>query len=864
MNGVNVDLPFADARWETAGTRYLDMDAAQDAFDLPLDDATYTAKIFVENLLRNATPKGLETAVRLSREVLGEPQSDHPDYALFPTRLLLQDHSGLPVLADIASAARAGAPGLEQAGNGARGIFLRVPVDLVVDHSVEIQSAGAPDALTANMAYEFDQNRERFRFLKWASSSVRGLRLVPPGHGIVHQIHLESLAQLVCKVGTAEGGFVLAPDLVLGTDSHTPMVNGLGVVGWGVGGVEATAVALGSPVSVARPEIVCVRLTGRLRAPATATDLALLMTARLRAEGVVGAYVEFVGPGCAELSVPTRATVANMAPEYGCTTAVFPPDRRTLDYLTTTGRRQRHVTRVGEYLRAQRWLEPHASPRCAREIAFNLDEVVPTMAGPKRPSQTVPLTGVAQATAQTSARDPRVALAAITSCTNTSNPSVMAAAGLLARNARRAGLTVPPWVKTSMSPGSRSVTNLLERAGLLGPLEELGFGVAAYGCGTCIGNSGPLGAPYAGRVGVISGNRNFEGRIHPDLDAVFLASPPLVVAYALAGRGDVDLTTNPITTGSSTTLADLWPSEEEVARVVAKLSPESFVDANERLHEGDASWEALEAPTGAMYDWPESAYLRPTPFHSAAFPPWDALAGARVLVHAPDGTTTDHISPAGRISPSSTAGEFLLGLGVRPADFGTYGTRRGNADVLVRGTFGNTRFRNRIATPLTGPVTRHWPDGEIHSLVDVADRYARENVPALVLAGADYGVGSSRDWAAKGPALLGVRAVLAVSFERIHRSNLVGVGILPLQFEDGDDVGALGLDGSEAIDISLPRAVVPGARADLRALNANGETIMSWRMRMRLDTPTEVRFWRAGGALPATLATLARTRGKLQ
>ena len=823
--------------------------------------APRTAVLLAENILRTAEPAGRDEALAQAQQVLDPPAAGAGAGAglrIRPSRLLLQDHSGIPVLADVASARRTAA----ELGIPAAALDLTLPVDLVVDHSVEVQASRRPGALAANMAYEFAHNAERFRFLKWAAGAFAGLRIVPPGRGIVHQIHLEALARVVGPDPRRPD--LLGYDFVLGTDSHTPMVNGLGVLGWGVGGVEAVGVALGGAVWLPVPEIVGVRLRGVLRPPATATDLALTVTRELRAAGVVGALLEFTGPGVGTLSVPDRATVANMAPEYGSTAALFPVDDRTLAYLRLTGRDPGQVALVEAYHRWQGTFGAREDAAFARVVEIDLAAVEPVLAGPTRPEQTVPLSRV-PASVPAGDGGGHVVLAAITSCTNTANSRSMVTAGLVAAKAVERGLRPPEWVKTSMTPGSPAVTAHLDAAGLLPALEKLGFHVAGYGCGTCIGNSGPLlpaaaERPGRPRVAVLSGNRNFEGRIHAEVDAAYLASPPLVVAYALAGEVTRDLTAGPLQAGSAVRLADLWPTEAEVDAALAHLTPQLYAGQRRQLLRGDEAWEGLAAPAGPLYDWPAgSTYVRPTPFSLPAFDPTAPLRGARVLVRAPDLTTTDHISPAGAIGPASVAGRYLLGLGVPPADFGSFGTRRANHDVLLRGVFGNPRFRNALADR-PGPYTTHRPSGEVLALVDAAERYRAEGVPLVILAGRGYGVGSSRDWAAKGPALLGVRAVLARGFERIHRSNLVGVGILPLQFGAGEGPDELGLDGTERYDVELPPDPVEGGPARVRAVRADG-TELAWVMRVRLDTPAETAVWRAGGSLPAAIAAI-RTRAE--
>jgi aconitate hydratase len=841
--------------WAGGTARYVDLSRAGLR---GTGTAPRTALLLAENVLRTAEPDALDDALGQAQSVL-DPPAGRPGTGLRvrPTRLLLQDHSGIPVLADVASARRTAA----ELGIPAAELDLTLPVELVVDHSVEVQASRRPGALAANMAYEFAHNAERFRFLKWAAGAFAGLRIVPPGRGIVHQIHLEALARVVCPDPRRPD--LVGYDFVLGTDSHTPMVNGLGVLGWGVGGVEAVGVALGGAVWLPVPEIVGVRLRGALRPPATATDLALTVTRELRGAGVVGAMLEFFGPGVRTLSVPDRATVANMTPEYGSTVGMFAVDERTLDYLRLTGRDAEQVALVEAYHRWQGTFGTREEAAFARLVEIDLAEVEPVLAGPTRPEQTVPLSRV-PATVPAGAGG-QVVLAAITSCTNTANSRSMVTAGLVAAKAVDRGLLPPDWVKTSMTPGSPTVTAHLAAAGLLPALEKLGFHVAGYGCGTCIGNSGPLlpaaaELPGRPRVAVLSGNRNFEGRVHADVDAAYLASPPLVVAYALAGEVTRDLTAGPLQAGAEVRLADLWPTEAEVDAALAHLTPILFSGQRGELLRGNAAWESLPAPTGPLYDWPaDSTYVRPTPFSLPAFDPGVPLHGARVLVRAPDLTTTDHISPAGAIAPASVAGRYLRSLGVPPADLGSFGTRRANHDVLLRGVFGNLRFRNALADR-PGPYTTHLPSGEVCALVDAAERYRAEGVPLVILAGRGYGVGSSRDWAAKGPALLGVRAVLAQGFERIHRSNLVGVGILPLQFLDGDGPDELGLDGTERLDVELPAAPVEGRLARVRAVRTDS-TELAFPMRVRLDTRAETTVWRAGGSLPAAIGSIRTSSG---
>ncbi|MCU0483787.1 MAG: aconitate hydratase AcnA, partial [Chloroflexi bacterium] len=772
-----------------------------------------------------------------------------------------------------------------------------VPADLVIDHSVQVDRFGTADAFAFNVAREYERNGERYALLRWAQQAFRGLRVVPPGTGIVHQVNLEWIAQGVFK--SADGAAY--PDTVVGTDSHTTMISGLGVLGYGVGGIEAEAVLLGQPLYQPLPRIVGVRLSGALPRGATATDLVLVVTQQLRALGVVGAFVEFAGDGLAGLPLADRATIANMSPEFGATTTLFPIDAETLAYLRLTGRPAELVDLVERYAREQGlWRAAGAGPDFDTTLELDLSTVEPSLAGPRRPQDRVPLAAVPASFAaaypaamprpgrparsvsvrlargEATVADGSVVIAAITSCTNTSNPTVMVGAGLLARNAVARGLRVSPAVKTSLAPGSRAVTGYLQAAGLLEPLATLGFALAGYGCTTCIGNSGPLDEALAAAieadglvtVAVLSGNRNFEGRIHPLARASYLASPPLVVAYALAGRIDLDLAAEPLGTdpdGRPVHLADLWPSPEEIQAVVGSaIDADLFRRTYASVFEGDERWRALPVPAGDRYAWdPSSSYVARPPFFDGLAadpaPPGD-LAGARALVVLGDSVTTDHISPAGSIATWSAAGEWLQARGIAPADFNSYGARRGHHEVMVRGTFGSIRLRNALADGREGPWTRHLPDGDIVSVYEAAMAYAAEGVPCVVLAGAEYGSGSSRDWAAKGTRLLGVRAVIAAGYERIHRSNLVGMGVLPLQFLPGEDVARLGLSGRERYTVrDLAGCVAPGARllVEATADPADGGATRSFEVVTRLDGPIELDYWRQGGILPAVLRRLA-------
>ncbi|MEE9281134.1 MAG: aconitate hydratase AcnA, partial [Myxococcota bacterium] len=819
------------------------------------------------------------------------------EIAFRPARVVLQDFTGVPAVVDLAVMRDAMA---ELGGDPSRINPLR-PADLVVDHSVQVDHFGSPEAQSLNAEIEFERNRERYEFLRWGQSAFEGLRVVPPSTGIVHQVNIEYLAQVV--FAEREGEQWLAyPDTVVGTDSHTTMVNGLGVLGWGVGGIEAEACLLGQPISMLIPDVVGFRLAGSLPEGATATDLVLTVTQMLRAHGVVGKFVEFFGPGLRALSLADRATVANMAPEYGATVGYFPIDEKTLEYLELTGRDEQQIALIEAYAREQGlFAQPdELDPEYSSQLQLDLRTVVPSLAGPKRPQDRVPLTdaradwerclpelispegeaSAAELSRTVSVRDGdseyelghgRVVIAAITSCTNTSNPSVLVAAGLLARNAVERGLDVQPWVKTSLAPGSRVVTDYLAKAGLLPDLEKLRFNVVGYGCTTCIGNSGPLPPAVADAideadlvaVAVLSGNRNFEGRVNARTRANYLASPPLVVAYALAGRMDIDLYKEPLGTdasGEPVMLRDIWPSSEEVARVVSgSVRREMFRARYANVFEGDATWRAIDVPTGTRYAWSdESTYIRRPGFFEGMTrepEPLRDIRGARALVVLGDSVTTDHISPAGLFPGEGPAGRYLMSHGVEQRDFNSFGARRGNHEVMVRGTFANIRLRNRLAPGTEGGFTVFLPGDEVVPIYDAAERYAAAGVPLLVLGGLEYGTGSSRDWAAKGPKLLGVRAVIAKSFERIHRSNLVGMGILPLQFRQGEGVEELGLTGRESFDLEGLQAIRPGQELTVRATSEGGET-REFAARVRIETPVELDYYRNDGILPYVLRQL--------
>ncbi|RMH40129.1 MAG: aconitate hydratase AcnA, partial [Gammaproteobacteria bacterium] len=768
------------------------------------------------------------------------------------------------------------------------------PAELVIDHSVMVDYYGAPDALERNTEIEFERNRERYQFLRWGQKAFDNFKVVPPGRGIVHQVNLEYLARVVFAGG--DNGDLLYPDTLVGTDSHTTMINGLGVLGWGVGGIEAEAAMLGQPVSMLIPEVVGMELTGQLPPGTTATDLVLTVTEMLRKHGVVGKFVEFCGDGIQHLSLADRATLANMAPEYGATCGIFPIDEQTLHYLRLTGRDEAQLARIEAYCKAMNMWGADAQKNAVyhSRLTLDLSTVQPSIAGPKRPQDRIVLADAAPAFTkwlneqnqltgnQTSEvpctlngksftmKDGHVVIAAITSCTNTSNPSVLMAAGLLARKARARGLSVKPWVKTSLAPGSRVVTEYLKHAGLLDDLSALGFSVVGYGCTTCIGNSGPLPEAVAQAIkdgnlnvtSVLSGNRNFEGRIHPLVKANYLASPPLVVAYALAGSMNIDLTREPLghdENGTPVYLRDLWPSPEEIQSAIdANLSSDMFKRLYQDVFDGDERWRNLPGTDAKSYDWPESTYIRKPPFFegmSLEAPEVKAISNARVLLKLGDSVTTDHISPAGAIALDSPAAEYLRSQGVEPKDFNSYGSRRGNHEVMMRGTFANIRLRNQLAPGTEGGWTRIFPEGKQTTVFDAAMHYQSQGVPTIVLAGKEYGTGSSRDWAAKGPALLGVKAVIAQSYERIHRSNLIGMGILPLQFQEGDSADTLGLTGEE--EFTIP-AIKPGQKTvTVYVTNPSGET-RHFDAIVRIDTPNEFLYYQNGGILHFVLRKLAR------
>jgi aconitate hydratase len=864
-----------------------------------VDRLPYALKVVLENLLRHEDGRHVHPADIEAVAGWADHRGTTPgsEIAFTPERVLMQDFTGVPAVVDLAAMRDA----LAADGGDPSRVNPLVPVELVIDHSVIVDRSGSAEAFAANVDLEYRRNHERYQLLRWAQQAFDRFRVVPPGTGICHQVNLEYLARVVfADDGTAY------PDTVVGTDSHTTMVNGLGVLGWGVGGIEAEAAMLGQPITMLVPPVVGLRLTGELPAGATATDLVLTITELLRRHGVVGKFVEVFGPGLASLALETRATIGNMSPEYGATATIFPVDNKTLDYLRFTGRDEDHVRLVEAYTKEQGLFHrPDApDPAVTELVELDLGSVVPSLAGPARPQDRVPLSDAASnarsAVAGAPGReapgaatvpggaasvhrapvtfadghtgeltDGAVVIAAITSCTNTSNPQVMVAAGLLARNAAARGLKPKPWVKTSLAPGSRVVIDYYERAGLLEPLAAVGFDLVGFGCTTCIGNSGPLlpGVSEAVAAGdlavgaVLSGNRNFEGRIHPDVRLNYLASPPLVVAYALAGSLLVDLTSEPLGTdaaGQPVFLADIWPSDQEVADTIRQaVTSELFRARYASVFDGDERWQSVPVGGGATFDWdPSSTYVLRPPFFDRrhdATPAVGDIHGARVLAVLGDSVTTDHISPAGSIRPSSPAGAYLEAKGVAPADFNSYGARRGNHEVMVRGTFANIRLRNLLAPGTEGGVTRHLPDGAETSIFEAAMAYQAEGVPLVVLAGAEYGSGSSRDWAAKGPALLGVRAVIARSFERIHRSNLIGMGIVPLQFPEGQGVAELGLTGEETLDIVGLDALAAGEIPKEVVVRAGA---VEFSARVRIDTPMEAEYCRHGGILPYVLRQL--------
>ncbi len=899
--------------------------ALAEAVGADLARLPFSIKVLLESLLRNCDGYLVTEADVKALSGWADGACAGREIAFLPARVLLQDFTGVPAVVDLAALRAA----MQRLGGDPKRINPLIPVDLVIDHSVQIDRFGTTASLEFNAEKEFQRNRERYEFLRWGQDSFDNFRVVPPATGICHQVNLEYLANVV----QVRDGVAL-PDSLVGTDSHTTMINGLGVLGWGVGGIEAEAVMLGQPIYMLAPQVVGVRLYGELAPGVTATDLVLSVTQVLRRHGVVGKFVEFFGPGLDRLSLPDRATLANMAPEYGATMGFFPVDGVTLEYLRFTGRSADLVDLVERYTKEQGLFRASDAPEAAysQRVEINMATVEPSLAGPKRPQDRISLGKVKSAFLEdlrttysvgVEADQPEngdncrwlgeggtpldravehhphrhdlyrghrvdvelngvdthlthgaVAIASITSCTNTSNPALLISAGLVAKRAVERGLSVPPWVKTSLAPGSRVVTRYLERAGLTPYLDALRFHLVGYGCATCIGNSGPLPAAVAEAVqehdlvvaSVLSGNRNFEGRINPDVKANYLASPPLVVAYALAGTMDIDLTREPLghgPNGEPVYLKDLWPSDEEVAATVARsVDAEMFTSEYATVFQGSDMWNAIEAGGGDLYRWDaNSTYVREPPFFQdlAPEPPGiRPLDGARALAMLGDSVTTDHISPAGAFSGDSPAGRYLQDQGVSPEDFNSFGSRRGNHEVMMRGTFGNVRIKNRLAPGTEGGVTVHLPSGETTSIYAAAMRYQQEGTPLVVLAGKDYGMGSSRDWAAKGTFLLGVRAVIAESYERIHRSNLVGMGVLPLQFEEGQNAESLGLDGTEMFAVDgLEDDLQPGQNLTVRVTAADG-TARTFPALLRIDTPVEMEYCRNGGILQTVLRKLLR------
>ncbi|HEY1976312.1 MAG TPA: aconitate hydratase AcnA [Candidatus Baltobacteraceae bacterium] len=893
--------------------KYYRLDALERAGLTKLARLPFSIKILLENLLRFEDGRSV---TRHDIEALAKwnPQAHHEkEIAFRPARVLLQDFTGVPCVVDLAAMRDA----MATMGGDPKKINPLQPVELVIDHSVQIDFFGSSDALAKNAEIEFERNRERYAFLKWGQEALSDFRAVPPDTGIVHQVNIEYLARVIfgARSGDSaqlEGKPLAYPDTCVGTDSHTTMVDGLGVLAWGVGGIEAEAAMLGQPVTMLIPEVIGFRLDGKLREGVTATDLVLTVTEMLRKKGVVGKFVEFFGRGLSALPVADRTTIGNMSPEFGSTVAIFPIDDRTLEYLRLTGRSAEHVALVEAYARAQDLFRTDETPdpQYSDVLSLDLSTVEPSLAGPKRPQDRVPLHDVKRSfgaameewtaardkannavarfegeggggtatIAQTSKNvaDGSVVIAAITSCTNTSNPSVLVGAGLLARNAVARGLATQPWVKTSLAPGSKVVTDYLAKAGLQTYLDKLGFNLVGYGCTTCIGNSGPLPSDVAETIAeqhlivaaVLSGNRNFEGRIHPQVHANYLASPPLVVAYALAGSMDVDLTTEPLGTGSDgkpVYLKDIWPTDDEIEKTIAAcISDEMFKSRYSDVFHGDDNWAKLQITPSERYAWdPKSEYIKNPPYFDGMPEQPAALsdvAGARALAVLGDSVTTDHISPAGSISRTSPAAKYLMDHGIEPKDFNSYGARRGNHEVMARGTFANVRLRNHLVPGVEGGVTRHLPTGEQMSIFDAAMKYQSTQTPLIVLAGREYGSGSSRDWAAKGPYLLGIKAVIAESFERIHRSNLIGMGVLPLEFVDRANRSTFGLTGEEVYDVTgIAGGITPRMHAMVTATDPKTKKSIEFKVRVRIDTPDEAEYYRHGGILQYVLRQLKKS-----
>jgi len=867
------------------------IDALRDIGDI--DSLPYSIKVLLESVLRNHDGR-----IVRDEDVSAVAQYDASkvgttEIAYTPARVVLQDFTGVPAIVDLA-AMRSAIVRMTGDEAAASKVNPQVQSDLVVDHSVQVDAFNSPDALQINSNFEFERNQERYEFLKWGKFAFDNFAVVPPATGIVHQVNLEYLGKVVWD----EDG-MLYPDSLVGTDSHTTMINGLGIVGWGVGGIEAEAVMVGQPIYMLLPEVVGFKLTGQLPDGSTATDLVLRVTEMLRKHGVVGKFVEFYGPGLGDMPVANRATLANMAPEYGATVGFFPVDDRTLDYLRLSGRDEDLIATIEQYYKMQgMWRDDTRDITYSSSLELDMGTVVPSLAGPKRPQDRIELSamkqqwrvdlegqlrpdgsgsavakGVASEGSTFDLADGAVVIAAITSCTNTSNPEVMIGAGLVARNARALGLNRKPWVKTSLAPGSKVVTDYLSVSGLDEDLEAIGFWTVGYGCTTCIGNSGPLPVPISAAIrdndlvaaSVLSGNRNFEGRISPEVRANYLASPPLVVAYAIAGTVDIDLTTQPLgldDDGNDVFLSDIWPSRKEVLETMqASVSTDQFTKEYASVFDGSEEWRLIETSGGALYDWnPSSTYIQEPPFFKDLSPeptPIAGIEGARVLLKLGDSVTTDHISPAGAIGMNTPAGKFLTDAGVPTRLFNSYGSRRGNDRVMTRGTFANIRVRNQLAPSTEGGWTLDFTDGEIKSVYEASLNYHDAGTPLVVLAGVDYGMGSSRDWAAKGTFLLGVRAVIAESYERIHRSNLVMMGVLPLTFSEGQNPESLGIDGTETFDIAVDDSLVPRQQIPVTATKTDGTTVEFVTV-ARCDTPIEVDYLRHGGILHMVLREMAR------
>ena len=891
------DNPFgAKSQFEKSdGTmaRFMDLHSLEERGLCKLDEIPFSIRILLESALRKCDGF-LVNEDDVRRIASWSPEMKPEEIPFSPSRVILQDFTGVPAIVDIAALRDA----MKDLGGDPAKVNPQVPVDLVIDHSVQVDVSGLfPDARERNLEIEYERNSERYKFLKWGQLSLDNFRAVPPGRGIVHQVNLEWIA----SVAREEDGTWI-PDSLVGTDSHTTMINGLGVLGWGVGGIEAEAVMLGQPIYMLLPEVVGFELRGELQPGVTATDMTLRIVEMLREHGCVGKFVEFHGQGLSSLSLPDRATIANMAPEYGATCGFFPVDQTTLDYLILSGRDTDHVEDVKRFMSAQGLFYEQSSttPKFTSNLELDLRTVEPSLSGPKRPQDRVSLSEMkshwrASLNAETGHQghgiDPSrnsdssqiegrgcdlnhgdVVIAAITSCTNTSNPSVMIAAGLMARNARSRGLQIKPWVKPSLAPGSRVVTEYYDASGLTDDLDSLGFSVVGYGCTTCIGNSGPLDPEIEAAIddgdlvvgSVLSGNRNFEGRIHQKIKANYLASPPLVVAYALAGTLDIDFSKEPLGmdgAGEPVMLSDIWPSDDEIRRTVeAAIGPEMFIRRYSDVL-SEPRWDSIPSEASELFPWDEdSTYVRLPSFFKGIEPepsPVEPIEDARVLVKVGDSVTTDHISPAGAFPSSGPAGKYLISKGVEPRDFNSFGSRRGNHEVMIRGTFANIRMRNQTAPGTEGGLTTHFPTNEVVSIHEASERYQSESTQLVVLAGSQYGSGSSRDWAAKGTLLLGVRAVIAKSYERIHRSNLVGMGVLPLAFPDGSDAESLGLDGTELYNIPASGDLIPFSEIIVTAKKGDG-TVISFPVIVRLETPVEVEYYRNGGILQTVLRNLAK------